>query len=65
MSIKENISIQIRLESGDVVNAFQNFYSRVFDICYNDNYINLPITWLNDDETCFTDPITKKNYYVV
>jgi len=66
MTIKGNISIQVRLRSGEVVNAFQNFHSKCFDICHNGNeYINLPISWLNDDETCFTDPHTKIEYYVV
>jgi hypothetical protein len=52
MTIKGNISIQVRLRSGEVVNAFQNFHSKCFDICHNGNeYINLPISWLNEDET--------------
>lgn len=64
--IKNEISIQIRLRSGEIVNAFQNFYSRCFEICHNGNeYINLPIIWLNDDESCFIDPITKRIYTVV
>jgi len=66
MNIKHEISIQIRLESGKIVNAFQNFYSRCFEICHNGNeYINLPISWLNNEETFFRDPITKRIYTVV
>lgn len=65
MSIKNNISIIIRLSNGDEVNAFQNFYSKVFDIYHNGEFINLPISWLNEDETCFIDPHLKIKYYVV